>query len=122
MKPINPLVVATTSEKVVLTLEVDGQLPWFDGHFPIQPILPAVAQIDWVMHYAMHYLTEGYQFSSLVQVKFQKPLLPDTRVQLSLHWHVDSHLLTFHFEHYRQQDEAERQSISQGKIRLCPIG
>lgn len=28
---------------------------WFRGHFAVQPLLPGVAQIDWVMHYATTY-------------------------------------------------------------------
>ena len=122
MKPANPIVISITDQKVELTFNVDVQLPWFEGQFPVQPILPAVAQIDWVMHYAMLYLIEGFQFSSLVHVKFQKPLLPNTQIKLSLHWQVDSQLLSFHFEQLAGQDEATHSSISQGKIRLCPVG
>ena len=35
-----------------IVLHLDPSLFWFQGHFAVQPLLPGVAQIDWVMHYA----------------------------------------------------------------------
>ena len=120
MKPSNPILVSSTNDKVELILDVDADLFWFKWHFPIQPILPGVKQIDWVMHYAMHYLTQGYHFERIVQVKFKKPVLPSTRLYLTLDWQAERQLLTFHFERYSSQEDATPTSYSQGKIRLCP--
>ena len=35
-----------------ITFYLDPDLLWFKGHFAVQPLLPGVAQLDWVMHYA----------------------------------------------------------------------
>lgn len=116
MKPSNVILLSSSSEKAALKFWVDPALNWFEGHFPIQPILPGVAQIDWVMHYANQYLTANYHFESLVQVKFQAPLLPNSHVLMSLHWKLASTLLLFTLETICEE---QRQPISQGKIRLC---
>ncbi|SUX57408.1 ACP dehydratase [Citrobacter amalonaticus] len=39
-------------QQVEIVLHLDPSLFWFSGHFAVQPLLPGVAQIDWVMHYA----------------------------------------------------------------------
>lgn len=119
MKPSNPTLLSSTLDGVELVLDVNPDLFWFKGHFPVQPILPGVAQIDWVMHYAKQYLTAGYQFERIVQVKFKKPVLPNTQLRLSLHWQLDRRLLTFDFEKNTPQGEGSPLSYSQGKIRLC---
>lgn len=54
-----------------IVLHLDPSLFWFQGHFAVQPLLPGVAQIDWVMHYATTLLAPGYRFHSIQNVKFQ---------------------------------------------------
>lgn len=39
-------------QQVEIVLHLDPSLFWFCGHFAVQPLLPGVAQMDWVMHYA----------------------------------------------------------------------
>ena len=36
--------------QVEIILHLDPSLFWFRGHFAVQPLLPGVAQMDWVMH------------------------------------------------------------------------
>lgn len=68
-----------------ITLYLDPGLLWFKGHFAVQPLLPGVAQLDWVMHYASA-LAPGYRFHSIQNVKFAAPLLPENTVTLALAW------------------------------------
>ena len=100
--------------EIVLTLDPD--LCWFQGHFAIQPLLPGVAQLDWVMHYATAELAPGWRFHSLQNVKFQAPLLPSMVVTLTLKWQEARGLLTFS---YLRHDGDARHTASSGKIRLC---
>jgi 3-hydroxymyristoyl/3-hydroxydecanoyl-(acyl carrier protein) dehydratase len=99
-----------------IVLHLDPDLFWFQGHFDVQPLLPGVAQLDWVMHYATTLLAPGFRFHSIQNVKFQAPLLPETTVTLELAWQVDKQLLTFS---YQRHDGDERHTASSGKIRLC---
>lgn len=48
--------VIDAADQIILELLVDDNLFWFDGHFSHQPILPGVAQLDWVMHYGTEIL------------------------------------------------------------------
>ncbi len=65
-------------------LLIDADLFWFQGHFPAQPILPGVAQLDWVMHYGIALLAPGKQFSAIENIKFQQPILPGKTLRLTL--------------------------------------
>lgn len=100
--------------------EIDLHLPatlfWFRGHFAVQPILPGVAQLDWVMHYARELLTPGLRFHSIQNVKFQSPLLPENTVTLTLNWQEARQTLAFS---YQRHDGDARHTTSSGKIRLC---
>lgn len=97
-------------------LHLDACLFWFQGHFAVQPLLPGVAQLDWVMHYATTLLAPGYRFHSIQNVKFQAPLLPETRVTLLLEWQAERQILSFS---YQRHAGSERYNASSGKIRLC---
>lgn len=100
-----------------ITLHLNPTLFWFQGHFAVQPLLPGVAQLDWVMHYATTLLAPGFRFHSMPNVKFQAPLLPDNIVTLALHWQADRGTLAFRFERH---DGDARAVASSGKIKLCP--
>lgn len=103
-------------QQVEIVLHLDPDLPWFRGHFAVQPLLPGVAQLDWVMHYATTLLAPGWRFQSIQNVKFQAPLLPETTVTLSLSWQPERQILAFS---YQRHDGEARHTASSGKIRLC---
>ncbi len=102
--------------QIEITLYLDPALFWFSGHFAVQPLLPGVAQLDWVLRYTTTLLTPGWRFHSIQNVKFQAPLLPETTVTLTLNWQEERQMLTFSFQ--RHNGEA-RHTASSGKIRLC---
>ncbi len=99
-----------------IVLHLDPALFWFQGHFAVQPLLPGVAQLDWVMHYATTLVAPEYRFHSIQNVKFQAPLLPDATVTLTLDWNAERQTLTFS---YQRHDGEQRLLASSGKIRLC---
>lgn len=102
-------------QQLEVVLHLDPALPWFRGHFAVQPLLPGVTQVDWVMHYAA-VLAPGWRFVSLENVKFQSPLLPGTTVTLTLEWQEARQLLNFS---YLRHDGDARHVASSGKISLC---
>lgn len=106
----------TQPQQFEIVLYLDPALFWFNGHFAVQPLLPGVAQLDWVMHYASKLLTPGWHFHSIKNVKFQAPLLPETTLTLTLGWQEVRQELTFS---YQRHDGEARHTASSGKIRLC---
>lgn len=68
----------------LFTIEVNASSPFFDGHFAGSPVLPGVAQIDWVMRLAREIFHLPAHFLRLEIIKFQHVILPGTQVQLSL--------------------------------------
>lgn len=103
-------------QQIEIVLHLDPSLFWFSGHFAVQPLLPGVTQIDWVMHYATTLLAPGWRFHSIQNVKFQAPLLPDSTVTLTIEWQEARKILAFSYQ--RHAGEA-RHTASSGKIRLC---
>ena len=97
-------------------LQVEPDLFWFRGHFPTQPLLPGVAQLDWVMHYGVTLLAPGRQFSAVENIKFQQPILPGHTLKLTLSWQSEKSCLQFD---YQIVDGKQPLRASSGKITLC---
>ncbi|QDX99184.1 hydroxymyristoyl-ACP dehydratase [Pectobacterium carotovorum subsp. carotovorum] len=106
------------TSQVELMLQIDPELFWFKGHFTGQPLLPGVAQLDWVMHYATTVLAQGWMFLSIENIKFQQPILPGKTLRLVLTWHPGKQQLTFSYTIL--EGETER-TASSGKIKLTPM-
>ena len=97
---------------VTLELLLPAELFWFRGHFPEQPILPGVTQLNWVMTFAREELQLSANFAGFDVVKFQQPLLPGQQVTLSIDWIPEKHKLLFSYQRGEKQ-------ASSGKISLC---
>lgn len=79
----------------LLDLHVPNGLEHFSGHFPGLPILPGVVQIDWAVHYARVHLALSGNFSSLENLKFLSPVLPEAKLTLALDWNPAKSRLEF---------------------------
>ena len=101
-------------DALLLTLKIDADLIYFDGHFPDYPILPGVTQIDWAIYYAKKILNSGTRFAGMEVIKFQQPILPDDIVQLTLTWFADKQRLHFAYQ-------SAGKTHSSGRIRLEKI-
>lgn len=65
-------------------LDIHPGLSAFNGHFPIAPILPGVAQLDWAMTLGRRCFSLPDAFVRLEVLKFVKPVVPGTKLLLSL--------------------------------------
>ncbi|MBP2197261.1 3-hydroxyacyl-ACP dehydratase FabZ family protein [Pantoea cypripedii] len=101
---------------LTLRLHVAADLLWFRGHFPSLPILPGVAQLDWVLYYGLTRLVPGKAFASIENIKFQQPVLPDAELELHINWQAEKSVLSFQ---YRLLSDDGTPVASSGKIRLC---
>jgi 3-hydroxymyristoyl/3-hydroxydecanoyl-(acyl carrier protein) dehydratase len=85
---------ATRSE---LELGIEADNPWFEGHFPGQPILPGVVQIGWAVHFAHTLHSLGPEVVNLEQIKFKRPIFPGARLTLRLTPSADRQTLRYEY-------------------------
>lgn len=78
------LSVRTAPDSVKLDLYLPPDLFQFKGHFPGQPILPGVAQLDWAARYSAEYFSLPGAFRRLGQLKFNKLIEAGAKVTLLL--------------------------------------
>lgn len=116
MKPISEQRISAGENQLCLHLRVSADLEWFRGHFPSQPLLPGVAQLDWVMAYGAS-LAPDMRFCAIDSVKFQRPVLPGSLLELTLCWDCARSVLSFSYVLLAGE---ERLAVSCGKIKLCP--
>lgn len=116
MKPNEVSRTQVSTEQLEVIIYLKPEHFWFKGHFDAQAILPGVAQIDWVINYAKNTLLPSYRFQSIHSVKFNRPLLPQDTITLTLQWNLQKQVLSFA---YHQHRDAEKLVASSGKIRLC---
>ena len=70
-------VIEKTGNSVTLEFTVPAASPYFDGHFPDFPILPAVAQAEMVLRFAAEYLCTGIDIREIRRIKFSNFIQPD---------------------------------------------
>lgn len=83
----------------------------FAGHFPEQPILPGVVQLDWALRFAGVYLDLEQPAARDFQVKFRRTIGPGRTVSLLLTLNRVKRHLAFEYR-------LDREAASSGKIRL----
>lgn len=116
IRPNNFSVVQQSANNVEITLELNPELFWFKGHFSVQPILPGVAQLDWVMDFACEYFNKPFKLQGIKNIKFQQPLQPNQSVTLSVSFIEEKSVLEFYYKQLRNQ---EIKPISSGRLSVC---
>lgn len=81
--------------KVVLKLDVKGDCPWLDGHFPDQPVLPGVVQLRWAVQLAALIWPQLDTVTAVSNLKFQHTVLPPAQLRLELQRHPETARVDF---------------------------
>ena len=68
--------------KVSMILEMRESNPYFDGHFPGFPILPAVAQMELAVRFGSRFFGTGTAVSQIKRMKFSNPIHPPLSILL----------------------------------------
>lgn len=76
-------------------LRVDQNHPAFEGHFPGDPILSGLIQVDWAIRLGRETFGFPGTFRSLEHVKFQAPIRPEESMELRLSWDASRGCLDF---------------------------
>ena len=74
----NVRVTGKNENSVTVEFSVPGTNPYFDGHFPGFPILPAIAQTELIIRFASHFLGTGIDVSEISRIKFSSMIRPCT--------------------------------------------
>jgi len=77
-------VIASAGAEVTLEILVPPGSPFFEGHFPGLPVLPGVAQLDWMIWLAVVLFGVTEAFGGLEAVKFQRVIQPGARLVATL--------------------------------------
>jgi hypothetical protein len=83
--------------EALLAVAITPDLAVLDGHFPGTPVLPGVAQLHWAIEYARSCFALPGRFLRAEALKFQRPVLPTVRLELSLRWRVETGQLVFEY-------------------------
>ena len=78
-------------------MDIDADLAVFDGHFPGQPILPGVAQVDWAIAWGRERFGIAAAFVRMEALKFHLPVAPGSRLEAEWHWNAATATLRFEF-------------------------
>ncbi|WP_430875739.1 hydroxymyristoyl-ACP dehydratase [Gilliamella sp. G0441] len=95
---------------------IPDDLFWFKGHFPSQPLLPGVVQLNWAIYYANQIFDSKFNILSMDIVKFQCPVLPNDNIILNLVWHKQCNKLEFK---YTINFNDNNKIASSGRLTLC---
>ena len=70
------------SEQIVAEIQAPPDSPWFDGHFPGQPILPGIAQLGMVFDVIRRFGNPDMQITQISRVRFKQMIRPDDHLQV----------------------------------------
>jgi 3-hydroxymyristoyl/3-hydroxydecanoyl-(acyl carrier protein) dehydratase len=70
--------------EVCFTLRMDPDLLGFQGHFPGDPVLPGVVQVDWAVRFGTEAFGPMGAFRGLGQLKFHQVIRPERTLELHL--------------------------------------
>ena len=73
-----------TADSISAKLVFSGHLECFDGHFPGVPVLPGVAQLYFLRHFARQAFPDFPDAATYRRLKFQKVILPGSETTLAV--------------------------------------
>lgn len=72
----------SASDEIVAEVEVGPDSPWFSGHFPGEPILPGVAQLEMVFDTIQEFSHKALKVSGIRKVRFKQIIRPNDSIRI----------------------------------------
>ena len=88
---------AKAGDPGTFTLQVEENHPAFEGHFPNEPILSGLIQVDWAIRLGREVFACPGTFQGLEHLKFQAPIRPEEPLELDLTWDGGAGHLSFRY-------------------------
>lgn len=79
------------------TFRMEADHPAFEGHFPGNPILPGVVQVEWALRLSEAAFGPFAAFQGLEHLKFQGTITPGEAITLNLAWNAAASELSFEY-------------------------
>lgn len=111
MHKVSHEIISKSESEVVIKVSIPSDSDYFDGHFPDFPILPAVAQVDLVVHFASEYFGIPIGVKEIKRIKFSEKILPDSVLLFKIRFDSEKSKLSFEIK-----SEDESVIYSSGKI------
>ena len=86
---------------------------WLQGHFPGDPILPGIAQLNWVIELGSELLGIEGRFRGVSGLKFQHIMQPGDLFTLCIEYSREKQRLKFEYQR-------KGGYYSQGRVEFCP--
>lgn len=90
------------NDRILAQVVVSDSSPWFSGHFPGNPILPGVAQLNMVADVIAQSTNENFYIQRLSRVKFKKLVKPGEALEIHAAAAGGEGLYTFRITHEGQ--------------------
>jgi 3-hydroxyacyl-[acyl-carrier-protein] dehydratase len=74
----------TDGDAAVFTVVVPEDCPFFEGHFPGRPILPAIGQLAMLTGLLQHVTGSAVSLTGVDGLRLSRPVLPGDRVEVRL--------------------------------------
>ena len=71
-------------DEISAVAEIHPDSPWFSGHFPGNPILPGIAQLEMVSDLLKKTVGQQLKIDSVRQVRFKQTIKPDARILIKI--------------------------------------
>ena len=105
MNALPKVVCRESGVEELFVLSLDPEHPVFQGHFPGNPILAGVVQVDWAVRFGAEVFGPLGDFLGIKNLKFMDLIRPEERIELYLTFDRQAGKLGFRF-----QAEAGRKS------------
>lgn len=101
-----------TDKSIRAEIQVPAESPWFDGHFPGEPILPGVAQLAMVADLLGEALGDPVTLTQISRVRFKQAIRPAETVTVRITPKEEPLSFGFHIE-------SGTEPVCSGKIRIA---